>query len=61
MDNVILQRRGKSWFAQEQTEERTRTRGTSLGSASRESIVADMGKGDVAVKCISPRFMKFRL
>ena len=32
-----------------------------LGSAITESIVAEMGKGDVVVEYISPRFMKFRI
>ena len=32
-----------------------------VGSAVRESVVAGMDKGDVAVKCISGRLMKVRM
>ena len=62
MDKVLLRRRGYVVFcsgADGGKHEKKGNHGVCL--AVRESIVAGMDKGDVAVECISARLMKVRI
>ena len=58
MNQVLLGWRGMLCFAHEPTEESTKY---GVGLAVRESIVAGMENGDVAVECICARLMKIRI